>query len=124
MPYARLGAIALLVIAGPAVAQTDTAAKPSRVLSHTFATPSREFVRVRLVSDESYRVQINRAQGRLEVRAVSQGVQAPRVREIFTGEKLVVFLLEPRVTADYEIRILGAGSGPVRLTIHRRPDKQ
>jgi hypothetical protein len=124
MNQAMLSALAFLLIAGPALAQNDTAGKPARVLSHTFVTPSREFVRVRLLSEESYRVQVSRAQVRLEVRAVSQGVQPPQVREIFHGEKLTVILLEPRVSAEYEIRILGAGSRPVVLTIDRRPVKR
>jgi hypothetical protein len=124
MNLARISALALLVIVSPAVAQIDTAKKPARVLSHTFLTPSREFVRVRLLSVESYRVQVSAAQVKLEVRAVSQGVQRPRVREIFRGEKLTVFLLEPRVAAEYEIRVLGPGSRPVRLTVDRTREKR
>lgn len=123
MNLARLSALSLMVIAGPAAAQTDSGGKPVHVLSHTFHTPSREFVRVRLLSGESYRVQVSRAQVKLEVRAVSQGVQRPQVREIFHGEKLMVFVLEPRVSAEYEIRVLGAGSRPVLLTVDRRPVK-
>lgn len=118
-----LCAIALAVAGGQAVAQTDTMGKPVRVLTHTFNTPSREFVRVRLMSAESYRVQVSRGRARLEVRPVSQSVQPPVVRRIFSGEKLVVFLLQPRVTADYEIRILGTGSQPVLLTVDRTRQK-
>jgi hypothetical protein len=123
MRVAKMCAMALLIAAGQAVAQTGTADKPARVLSHTFTTPSREFVRVRLLSDESYRVQISRSQARLEVRPVSSGVQTPVVRRIFNGDKLVVFILHPRVTADYEIRILGAITRPVQLTVDRNREK-
>lgn len=124
MNLARLSALSLLVIAGPAVAQTDTAGKPAHVLSHTFHAPSREFVRVRLLAEERYRVQVNRAQVKLEVRAVSPGVQPPRVREIFRGEKLQVLLVEPRVSAEYEMRVLGAGSRSVTLTVDRWREKR
>ena len=124
MYLARFGALALVMMAArPAIAQSDTTDKPVRVLSHTFTTPSREFVRVRLLSEETYRVQVSRAQTKLEVRPVSQGVQAPAIRQLFMGEKLVVFLLQPRVSAEYEIRVLGAGTRPVLLTIDRRPEK-
>jgi hypothetical protein len=123
MYLARLTALALGILGCPALAQTDTTPKPARVLSHTFSNPGREFVRVRLVSSESYRVQVNRAQVKLEVRPVSPGVQAPRVREIFAGEKLRVFLLEPRVTAEYEIRVITADDRPVQLMVDRRRGK-
>jgi len=123
MNVAPLCALALLVMAGPLPAQNDSARKPVRVLTHTFASPGREFVRVRLISSETYRVQVNRAQVRLEVRPVSPGVQPPRVREIFHGEKLSVFLLEPRVSAEYEIRLLGGGDRPAQLTVDRRDGK-
>ena len=123
MHVATLCATALLVLAGPLIAQTDTALKPARVLTHTFSSPDREFVRVRLVSAETYRVQVNRARVRLEVRPVSQGVQPPTVRAIFHGDKQVIFLLEPRVTAEYEIRLLGAGDRPAQLTVDRREGK-
>jgi hypothetical protein len=124
MYLARLTIVALGILASSVHAQTDTAPKPARVLVHTFTSPSREFVRVRLVSAESYRVQVNRAQVRLEVRPVSSGVQPPRVREIFAGEKLVVFLLEPKVSAEYELRVLGGGDRPVQLTVDRMSQKQ
>lgn len=123
MHTAALCATALLLMAGPLTAQTDTALKPARVLIHTFQSPDREFVRVRLVSTEAYRVQVNRAPVRLEVRPVSQGVQPPAVRAIFQGNKLAVFLLEPRVSAEYEIRLLGAGDRPVQLMVDRRGGK-
>jgi hypothetical protein len=123
MNLTALCALACLLVASPLTAQTDTARKPARVLSHTFASPGREFVRVRLISAESYRVQVNRAQVRLEVRPVSPGVQPPGVRAIFHGDKLSVFLLEPRVSAEYEIRLLGAGDRPARLTVDRREGK-
>jgi len=45
------------------------------------------------------------------------------VREVFHGDKLSVFLLEPRVSAEYEIRLLGAGDRPARLTVDRREGK-
>ena len=120
MRVVTLCATALLLLALRLPAQTDTARTPARVLTHTFAAPDREFVRVRLISDESYRVQVNRARARLEVRPVSPGVQAPAVREISRGEKLAVFLLQPRVSAEYEIRVLGAGERPAQLTVDRR----
>ena len=123
MNFASLCGMALLVLAGPLTAQTDTALKPARVLTHTFSSPGREFVRVRLISAETYRVQVNRARVRLEVRPVSPGVQPPSVREVFHGEKLSVFMLEPRVSAEYEIRLLGAGDRPVQLTVDRRAGK-
>jgi hypothetical protein len=123
MYLTRLVALALGVLSFPALAQSDSAAKPARLLTHTFANPSREFVRVRLESAVSYRVQVNRAQVKLEVRPVSLGVQPPRVREILAGEKLRVFLLEPRVTAEYELRVLGAEDRPVQLTVDRRASK-
>jgi hypothetical protein len=123
MNLATLCATALLVTAGPLLAQADTTRKPSRVLTHTFASPDREFVRVRLISPEIYRVQVSRSRVRLEVRPVSQGVQPPGVRAIARGEKLSVFLLEPRVSAEYEIRLLGAGDRPVQLTVDRTAGK-
>ena len=123
MHLATLCATALLVSAGPLFAQADTAPKPSRVLTHTFASPGREFVRVRLISPETYRVQVSRSRVRLEVRAVSQGVQPPTVRVIFRGERLSVFLLEPRVSTEYEIRLLNAGDRPVQLSIDRTGGK-
>ena len=124
MNIARLCATAFLVMAGPLMGQTDTALKPVRLLTHTFSSPDREFVRVRLISAETYRVQVNRARVRLEVRPVSPGVRPPAVREIFRGEKLMVFMLEPRVSAEYEIRLLGAGNRPVQLTVDRREGKR
>lgn len=124
MHLSGFGALALLlVVAPPVAAQSDSAGKPARVLTHTFADPSREFVRVRLLSDETYRVQVNRARAKLEVRPVSQGIRAPVIRQLVVGERLAVFLLQPRVSAEYEIRILGGGTRAVLLTIDRRPAK-
>jgi hypothetical protein len=123
MHLATLCATALLVTAGPLIAQSDTTPKSSRVLTHTFSSPGREFVRVRLTSPDTYRVQVTRSRVRLEVRPVSQGVQPPALRAIFRGEKLTVFLLEPRVSAEYEIRLLGVGDRPVQLTVDRKAGK-
>lgn len=123
MRAARLTALLLGVLACPALAQTDSVAKSARILIHTFATPTREFVRVRLESTQTYRVQLDRAGVKLEVRPVSQGVQAPRVRGVFAGEGLQVYVVEPRVTAEYEIRLLGAGDRPIRLTVDRTAGK-
>jgi hypothetical protein len=124
MHLSGFGALALLlIVAHPVVAQSDTTAKPVRVLTHSFTTPSREFVRVRLLSDETYRVEMNRARAKLEVRPVSQGVRAPVIRQLAVDERLSVFLLQPRVSAEYEIRILGGGTRPIVLTIDRRPAK-
>jgi hypothetical protein len=126
MRLARLAVLALGIGSTPATAQTDSASatlRSTRVLAHAFTSPSREFVRVRLGADESYWAQLSRAGVRLEIRAVSQGVQAPRIREIFVGEKLRVFLIEPRVSSEYELRVLGGGDRPVRLLIDRRPPK-
>lgn len=126
MYLARLVLLALGAFSAQAWAQSDSAPRAersTRVLTHAFTSPSREFVRVRLESGESYRAQVNRAQVRLEVRAVSAGVQSPRVREIFSGEKLRVYLIEPRASSEYEIRVLDGGNRPVRLTVDRRPPK-
>jgi hypothetical protein len=123
MRVAQLCATALLVLAGPLIAQTDTGRKPARVLTHTFSSPDREFVRVRLISAETYLVQIGRARARLEVRPVSRGIPAPTVRALTRTQKHSVFLLAPQVSAEYEIRLLGAGDRPVQLTVDRREGK-
>lgn len=126
MYLARVVVLALGIVSTSASAQSDSASgaqRSTRVLAHDFTSPSREFVRVRLEAKESYRAQVNRAQVNLEIRPVNQGVQAPRIREIFAGEKLRVFLIEPRVSSEYEIRVLGGGDRAVRLLIDRRPPK-
>jgi hypothetical protein len=116
----RWGAFALLVVAArPALGQADTANLPARILSHTFTTPSREFVRVRLLGNVPYRVLVTSRQVKLEVRPVSQGIQPPVVRRVLMRDQLAEFLLRPRVTSEYEIRILGGGPRPVTLTIDR-----
>ena len=123
MRIARLTALLLGVLASSAMAQADSASKSARILTHTFVTPSREFVRVRLESTQTYRVQLNRARVRLEVRPVSRGVQPPRVRAIFSGEDLQVFVVDPRVTSEYEIRVLEGEDRPIRLTVDRTTPK-
>ena len=120
--------LGLIALARPISAQIDSTQpsavpRPVRVLSHVFANPSREFVRVRLESDATYRAEFNTARARLEVRPLSQGVQAPVVRAVRLAKGKGVFDIEPHVTADYEIRVLGAGDRAVRLTIDRNAAK-
>jgi hypothetical protein len=117
-------AISLLVPSVPLAAQVDSArAAPdsisARVLEHTFTTPSREFVRVRLVANEMYRVELSDGRVQLDIHPLEPGFQALKVRQRTDDEHSAVYEVEPRTTGEYEIRVLGAGAQKVRLTVDR-----
>ncbi len=123
MPRLLLTLVALFGLSIPVAAQTDSTAAPTRVLTHTFTTPSSEFVRVRLESGQRYRARVNHARARLEARPVSPGVQPPRVRTDGRSAGYRAFVIEPQVTAEYEIRVLGLQEGAVVLLIDRTPPR-
>jgi len=125
-------AIALLlgfaVSAASVAAQADSTRPPadvgpSRVLTHVFATPSREFVRVGLDSGLVYRAVLDSGRFRLEVRSMVAGAREPLVSEVgeVRGEE-AVYEIRPLLTGEYEIRIYGSEDVPVRLTVDRRPN--
>lgn len=122
-----LASLCLLAGAAPLPAQVDRSepradSLASRVLEHTFTTPSREFVRVRLQSGELYRVEIAGPETeKLDVHPVGPGVRAPRVRRV--GERtgnLSTYEIRTRATAEYEIRVLVPVDQAVRLIIDRK----
>ena len=121
----------LLAVLGTAqlAAQVDSGQRPAsqaragRVLTHTFSSPSREFVRVRLESNQTYLAQLNVPGVRLEIRALSPGVLPPVIQDRGQSGGLVYFEIRTRGSSEYEIRLLGerAMSQPVRITLDRRP---
>lgn len=100
-------------------ARSDTAA--ARVLEHTFTTPSREFVRVRLEGGETYLARLTGGRIQLEVYPRDLSVQGPDLRELGAeDDHAVSYEIRPRVTAEYEIRVLVAVDQAVRLTMDRK----
>jgi hypothetical protein len=121
MSLPLLGVVAVVLVARPAFAQSDSTVPSAPVLTHVFTSPNLEFVRVRLLSTERYRVEAWPAVMRLEARPVSAGVRAPVLRETLRGEGRVVFMLVPRVSAEYELRVLTPDPAPVEIRIERMP---
>ena len=117
-------ALGLLACSAPLLAQNDSArpvpdAPASRLLTHTFTTPSREFVRVRLAAGETYRVSISDGRVKLDIHPMAQGVQSPQIRQRNDDAHLATYDVEPRASGEYEIRIIGTGDHRVRLTVDR-----
>ena len=78
---------------------------------------------MRLDAGVSYRAELEPGRVTLEVRPLAEGVPGPLLRDVRSrggNEKGVEYEIEPRLTGDYEFRVLGAGDREIRLTIDRR----
>ena len=120
-------AMAVMVAAPMAVQAQDTTETPDwqrkPIVDNTFTIPVGQYVRVMLAGDSKYRVEIDGSGLRLEVRAMESGIQQPLVRALLLGEGAggtVLYTVEPRTDALYEIRSVGGESGRavrVRVTL-------
>ncbi|MEO8296103.1 MAG: hypothetical protein ABI613_11360 [Gemmatimonadota bacterium] len=111
----------------PLAAQTDSASPvidstPVRLLVHNFTTPSREFVRLRLVGGEIYRVELSDGRVKLDIHPLDRGLKSPPVRQRTDDAHSATYDVSPRTTGEYEIRVLGSGDHTVTLTVNRLRD--
>ncbi|MEO8198990.1 MAG: hypothetical protein ABI679_00580 [Gemmatimonadota bacterium] len=117
--------LALMAPAGGVSAQVDTTravgdSAVERLLDHTFQSPSREFVRVRLEAGVTYRASVTGDRVHLEIHPIQSGVKSVRLDQLGkSADHPAVYEIRPHANAEYEIRVLAPGNQAIRLTIDR-----
>jgi hypothetical protein len=96
---------------GGSRSEMDTLPGPvgNDVLTHTFAGPRGEFVRVLLASGVDYEVELSGSNIRLAVRPLDASTQQPRVEELVPGTSAggtSIFRVHARSDGEYEFRTL------------------